>query len=389
MQSMYITRIKLTNWKNFQNADINLFPRTYVIGANASGKSNLLDVFRFLRDVSNPKGGGLQKAIDERGGLKNIRCLHARRETKVRIEVHLASDPEAEIPDWTYSLAFKPEGVGAQRIFITEEKVMRKGTEKPVIERPSKKDNDDKLRLTQTALEQIQANADFRDVAECFAATTYLHLVPQFLRFGDKIGGNSLESDPFGQGFLKQLAHTTERTRKSRLDKIQAALKAAVPYFDELKFYKDEMGHPHLQARYVHYRPKAGWQKEDQFSDGTLRLIGLLWSLLDGDNLLLLEEPELSLHDGIVEHIPLMIENMQRKSKYRRQVIITTHSQTLLNNKGIDARGVVRLESTDNGTVAALPTLEDLSCIRAGLTVAEVMLPKTRPPHAEQLTLGL
>jgi hypothetical protein len=51
----------------------------------------------------------------------------------------------------------------------------------------------------------------------------------------------------------------------------------------QLVFERDEAnGQPHLAARHEHHRPKAGWQREDQFSDGTLRLIGLLCSLLEG-----------------------------------------------------------------------------------------------------------
>lgn len=48
---MYITYLKLKNWRNFRNAEVRLAARSYLIGPNASGKSNLLDVFRFLRDV--------------------------------------------------------------------------------------------------------------------------------------------------------------------------------------------------------------------------------------------------------------------------------------------------------------------------------------------------
>jgi hypothetical protein len=85
------------------------------------------------------------------------------------------------------------------------------------------------------------------------------------------------------------------------LKRIQAALSVAVPSFEQLRFKKDEMGRPHVEARYKHFRPNAGWQTEEQFSDGTLRLIGLLWSLLEGNSMLLLEEPEISLNDAIVE----------------------------------------------------------------------------------------
>ena len=78
------------------------------------------------------------------------------------------------------------------------------------------------------------------------------------------------------------------------------------------------------EALYKHHRPNAGWQQEDQFSDGTLRLLGLLWSLLDGESLLLLEEPELSLNDGIVKEIPRMLQSVQQNSKRRRQIIVST-----------------------------------------------------------------
>ena len=94
---MYVRRLKLTNWRNFREVDIALQEVTYIVGANATGKSNLLDVFRFLRDVCNPDGGGLQAAIKERQGFQKLRCLHARKVSHVGIEVELAessTDPE-------------------------------------------------------------------------------------------------------------------------------------------------------------------------------------------------------------------------------------------------------------------------------------------------------
>ncbi len=78
MQIMFITNLKLKNWRNFRDADVPVSDTTFILGANASGKSNLLDVFRFLRDICKTEGGGLQKAIAQRKGLSKLRCLHAR-----------------------------------------------------------------------------------------------------------------------------------------------------------------------------------------------------------------------------------------------------------------------------------------------------------------------
>src|SRR5262249_36419517 len=134
-----ITRLKLKNWRNFREIDIPFGMRTYVIGANAAGKSNLLDVFRFLRALAQTEGGGLQKALKDRGGLTKLRSLHARQDPEVRIEVELSdggTDPETK---WRYVLALKTEGKGQRRTLVSEERVECDG--KPVFPpRPDKRD---------------------------------------------------------------------------------------------------------------------------------------------------------------------------------------------------------------------------------------------------------
>jgi len=383
---MLITRLKLKNWRNFRIADIPFRERTYILGANATGKSNLLDVFRFLRDVSKAQGGGLQKAVADRGGIPKLRCLHARRDPDIRIEVHISDSADSPELSWKYIVAFKPEGKGLQRTLISSEEVW-KGDRK-LLCRPNGDDKTDIARLTQTHLEQIQANEEFRDIAELFAETKYLHLVPQLLKYGDRIGGHRLDDDPFGQGFLEEVAKTPKRPRDARLVRIGKSLTLAVPQFRELRFVQDEVsGRPHLEARYAHFRPNAGWQREEHFSDGTLRLLALLWSLLSSSSLLLLEEPELSLNDAIVEQIPFLLNSVLRESKRRRQVIISTHSQALLSNQGIDGRGVLLLEPAPEGSTVRPISGEETRALEAGLSVAEAVLPKARPSSAGQLAL--
>lgn len=385
---MLFTRLKLKNWRNFREVDVLLNLRTYLMGANASGKSNLLDVFRFLRTIAQSEGGGLQKALKDREGLSKLRSLHARNDVEVRIEVELQEEIGDSIDTWRYILAFKGEGKGQQRVMITEESVYRNHVE--ILKRPRPEDLADRARLTQTHLEQINNNLEFRALADQFVSTTYLHLVPQLLKHDKEIGGRIIENDPFGQGLLQRIAKTPNKTRDARLRRIGKALHNAVPGLSELSFRQDEVtGLWHLEAKFEHWRPHGAWQREDQFSDGTLRLIGLLWALQEGEGLLLLEEPELSLNNAIVQHIPLLIERVlkdRKKALSSRQVLVSTHSETLLAQIE-DPDAALLIEPGKNGSTVRGATGEEREQINHGLNMAEVILPKTRPAAVNQLGL--
>lgn len=93
---MKFTRVQLKNWRNFLRVDLQLDKRLFLTGPNASGKSNLLDVFRFLRDLAKT-GGGLQQAVRERGDLSKLSCLAARRYPDIEVEVEL-TDGEGKTP---------------------------------------------------------------------------------------------------------------------------------------------------------------------------------------------------------------------------------------------------------------------------------------------------
>ncbi len=380
---MQFTRLKLKNWRNFTKVDLELSERLFITGPNASGKSNLLDAFRFLRDIAK-SGGGLQEAVAQRGGLTKLRCLAARRDPNVEIEVELMDKTGADATAWRYAIGLRQETRGMRRVLLTHEKVWKDGVQ--ILNRPDKDDRGDDLRLTETHLEQITANRDFRPVAEVFQKVLYLHLVPQLLKFPHLANRDAAGEDPFGIKFLDRMMETPEKTRRSRLKKIEAALRLAVPELQELRDVRDEKGIPHLEAVYQHWRPNAGRQREDQFSDGTLRLIGLLWTLLDGDSLLLLEEPELSLHTSIVSKLPEVIWRMQRARK--RQVIVSTHSAELFGDRGIAAEEVALLKphgSEGTDVERASDTESIILLLEGGMSIAEAVLPLTAPSNVSQL----
>jgi len=247
-----VSKLELTNWRNFTNADMEFADTTYIIGPNASGKSNLLDVFRFLRDLVTQRGGGFQQAIASRGGLSKMRSLAARRHPRVGLKVELReSTSESSVPAaWAYRLEIATEKGGTRRPLVHKEEVLKNGG--IVLCRPEREDDRDKERLTQTHLEQINMNGKFRELAQFFREVSYLHLVPQLLKYGRE-HDFALESDPFGQRFLEEIAKSQKRTRESRLKRIEAILKKVIPNLTDLRFVRDEdTGRPHLEMRYQH-----------------------------------------------------------------------------------------------------------------------------------------
>lgn len=394
---MIITRLKLANWRNFTEVDIPLRDRAFIIGPNASGKSNLLDAIRFLRDVAKRDGGGLQSAVRRRGGVRQLRSLSAHSGSGVRIEVHLSRDAD-EPAEWMYRLAFTVERSGNHRILVQEEVVEHNG--ETLLRRPDDEDAADSERLTATALEQINVNRSFRPIAEFFDEVTYLHLVPQMVRHGTEIGGNRLENDPFGQGFLERIAATNSKTRQSRLTKIATALSHIVPQLEEITFERDKAtGQPHLKARFENWRANDVWQREDQFSDGTLRLIGLFWSLLERGGPLLLEEPEISLDRDIVVRLAGLIYRLSRptlrrrageRHSERRQVVLTTHSEYLLCDQGVDGWEVLCVQPGREGsTVSVLADDPALRKILASGVMAGEIAPFRAAGRQLPLNLGL
>jgi predicted ATPase len=375
---MKFRKLGLKNWKNFAAVEVEIPERLFLVGPNASGKSNFLDAFRFLRDLAS-SGGGLQEAVARRGGVSAIRCLAARRDTDIELRVELQEADDGK--RWVYEVAFNQDPQRQPR--LKKERVLR--NDQTLLERPNDEDRDDPERLTQTYLEQVNVNREFRLIATFFTSVRYLHIVPQLVREPDRSVGR--RNDPFGGDFLEQLAKTPEKTQKARLRRIRDALRVAVPQLQEIELWRDARGTPHLRGKYEHWRPRGAWQTEEQFSDGTLRLMGLLWGVMDGQGPLLLEEPELSLHPEIVRVLPQMLARVQRRTG--RQIFLSTHSPDLLRDDGIGLDEVLLLvPGTEGAEVKTAASFQDIrELLAGGLSLADAVIPKTRPEQAGQLTL--
>ena len=64
-----ITKVWAKNFRSIEYAELELDPLTVLVGPNASGKSNLLDMLGLLADAIRD---GLETAITRRGGIDSV-----------------------------------------------------------------------------------------------------------------------------------------------------------------------------------------------------------------------------------------------------------------------------------------------------------------------------
>jgi predicted ATPase len=376
------TRIHLENWRNFKKVDVNLQQRVFLVGPNASGKSNFLDAFRFLHDIVAPSGG-FQVAVQKRGDVESLRCKASKKQKPIIVDATIGNN--ANPNEWEYALHINKR---RSQPYIRAEKVFENGN--PVTERPDGKDKVDKKRLTQTFLEQSHANREFRAIADFFETIRYLHVIPQVIKEPERFMDSSYDELPlpdYGGEFIDEIRYSELKGMDRYIEIANSILRIAVPQLEKLYIDEGGWGEKHLYVTFKHWLKENIAHDEKYLSDGTIRLLALIWTLLKSKGPLLLEEPELSLHPGVIRYIPQVLHRFQ--SSYNKQIIISTHSSELLQDEGIGLDEVLLLIPSDEGTVVkpASDFKEIRLLLEGGLNLADAVFPKTEPKNAHQLLL--
>ena len=69
-QPAILNRLVLRNFRSIGQCDIALGPLTHLVGPNGAGKSNVVDALRFVTEALT---GSLDQALNERGGISEVR----------------------------------------------------------------------------------------------------------------------------------------------------------------------------------------------------------------------------------------------------------------------------------------------------------------------------
>jgi predicted ATPase len=347
---VFLRRVVLRNYKSISSCDVGLGPLTYLLGPNGSGKSNFVDALHLVRDAL---AGSLDHALSERGGLTEVRRRSGGHPTHfgIRLEMRLPDDGRPAV------YAFRVGAVkGGDYEVQTEYCAIGSGKGAgPSFRlengRVAATSEDSFPAVTSDRLGLVAGSGltAFRPVYDALTSMGFYNLNPKLMRELQKPQDGRLLK-PAGENIasvLRQLGRVPER---EALNAIEEYLKAVVPTvhgvehkavgpMETLEFRQDMAGSQHP------------WRFLAQnLSDGTLRALGILTALFQGDHepsrLVGIEEPETALHPGA---FAALREALKRAAE-QRQVLITSHSPDLLDDGDLSADALLAVVADEGET---------------------------------------
>lgn len=351
--STFITRVVLKNYKSIAACDVQLQPLTFLVGRNGSGKSNFLDALRFVADALN---FSIDHALRNRGGINDV-CRRSRghpNHFSIRLEFTL---PEGFTGHYAFQIRKRsPGGYEVQteecriqnKLCLTSEEYFRveSGTVTDTSMEVAPAAVIDRLYLVNAS-----GLPEFRPVYDAFSRMGFYNLNPNKIRdLQDPDPGDVLLRDGRNlTSVFKQLSPTVKQDIEEYLTIIVPGIRGV----EIEKFGSKET----LAFRQNVVGDKHPWRfLANNMSDGTLRLLGILVALFQGNHdiqkrvsLVGIEEPEIAMHPAMVG---AFLDEF-RHAAHKAQVIITTHSPDLLEDKHLDVDSILAVEAHDGNTVIA------------------------------------
>lgn len=347
----FIHRVVLRNFKSIGYCDVHLRPLTYLVGQNGAGKSNFLDALHFVRDALF---NSLDSAMNERGGLNEVRRRSSGHPTHfgIRLDFNLADGRDGHYTFVIGSMASggyevqKEEcivsGIGKGPFFRVAKGKLRDSSENTF---PS-------VTADRLALVAVSGLTAFRPVFDGLTAMGFYNLNPKLMRELQKPQDGRLLR-PVGENIASVIGHL-ERVAPDRMQTIQEYLHSVAPMVHGVE--RKPIGPMEtLEFRQEMAGAKHPWRFLAQnMSDGTLRALGVLTALLQGNvdhspTLIGIEEPETALHPAASS----ALREVLVRASMSTQVLVTSHSPDLLDDRNIDAESVLAVVSEGGETKIA------------------------------------
>lgn len=272
---MAITKIKVSNFKSFDQLEVELRPLNIVVGANAAGKSNFLEIFRFLRDAS---ALGLENAVSLQGGMEYLQNLRIDGSRPVALEVVGNSNEY-----WRLELEAKPDAPGFRCSRAGEPNFFLRGVVFPL---------------------------------------SVFDLDPKLAKKAAPITGKAdLEPDGSNLAIVLRNILQDEESRKQ----LTLLVRDLLPFVTDLKVgrFADKSLLIAVQESFL----QESYLPASFLSDGTIHLTALILALyFDKAPVVIIEEPERNIHPHLISRVAGLLADASKK----KQVIVTTHNPELV-----------------------------------------------------------
>lgn len=325
---------------------------TFVVGQNGSGKSNFADAFAFLSEAMR---SSLQAVIEQRGGFPAVshRGSARGRPMNVTLKVSLQR-PDGDTAAADYYLDLRPrrgydfevatEWCAVQRPDGATDSFHRVTARGATSWKSSVESLVPALEPNALALPLVGGDRRFRPVLRFLAGMRTYHIEPSALRaMQDPDGGVGLRSD--GRNVASVLREIQRKSPDEDRTRVRELLESVVPGTVDVRPKKH--GNK-LTLEFTQHRMRAEPVRFEAFSmsDGTLRVLGLIAAVFQrpAPSLLVIEEPEASVHPGAVGSIL----DVLRLASRSMQVVVTTHSPDILDAKWIED-GHLRILNWEDG----------------------------------------
>ena len=348
-EKLLIKRLKVSGLLSFGPKGIDLPMRglNVLIGANGSGKSNLIEILGLLRATARgPLGsdsdwlwkgegdhavaeGTVEAVVTNPNGSRDLRHRLTLFETRLRLEV-----ADERIED-----AVAPRGKGKGGIHYD----FQRG--EPVLESPAGPQNrKGAIHPGLSILSQVKDAAVYPALARLESSYNQMRLFRNW-QFGPTSAMRREQSLQGPNDFLledggENLANVIQDLLLRVRPQLVASLKMLYDGADAINATR-------IGGAIQLFLGEAGGRqiRATRLSDGTLRFLSLLSILLHPQPppLVAIEEPELGLHPDLIHHVADLLKD----AATRTQLVITTHSRRLIDEFGSQPESVIVCEKED------------------------------------------
>ena len=373
---VFLSRVLLKNYKSIADCSVKLGPLNFLVGPNGAGKSNFLGALRFVAESLNTS---LDHALRERGGIREVRRRSSRHPVHfgMRLEYTLSNGRSGH---YAFRIGALPTGgseVQQEECWVygpglSNEwfyQVERGGVVKsqpPIVPAAAP----DRLYLVAAS-----GLPEFRPLYDALSHMGFYHFDPDEIK--------NLQSPDTGEVLLRDgrnlasVFNALGRDSPDTRNRVVEFLSKVVPEIEDVTIKR--VGN--RETLEFHQRAGANggtWRfLAENMSDGTLRALGVLTALLqptDGGArrvpLVGIEEPEMAVHPDAAG----VLRDALRTAAQITQVIVTSHSPDLLDDKDVSDDWVLAVVSEDGETKIGPLSEADRSVMRDRLFTAGELL---------------